>query len=91
MQDALKTMRGRSRRFFIIFSLRFTHGRPVGLLRLFLASRIFFLAYLLLLRLPLVYFLCTLGCAPFALFNIFDLSKKKSNVMYFKKCRGAQL
>jgi hypothetical protein len=34
MQDALKTLRDRLRKFCIIFSLRFTPGQPVGLIRL---------------------------------------------------------
>jgi hypothetical protein len=68
MLDVLKTQRGRLRKLCIIFSLLFTLGQLVGLIRLLLAFRIFFLAYLLPLRLPLVYVLCTMGCAPFALF-----------------------
>jgi hypothetical protein len=42
-------------------------GRPVGSIRLLLVFRISFLAFLLPPRLPLVYVLCTMGCAPFAL------------------------
>jgi hypothetical protein len=68
MQDALKTPRGHLRIFCIIFTLLSTPGQPVGLIRLYLVFRTFFLTYLLPLRLSLVYSLCTMGCALFALF-----------------------
>jgi hypothetical protein len=67
MLDVLKTLRGRLRKLCIMFSVLFTPGRPVGSIRLLLVFRIFFLAFLLPPRLPLVYVLCTMGCAPFAL------------------------
>jgi hypothetical protein len=67
MLDVLKTQQGRLRKLCIIFSLPSTPGQPVGWIRLLLAFRIFFLAFLSPPRLPLVYVLCTMGCAPFAL------------------------
>jgi hypothetical protein len=68
MLDVLKTLRGRLRILYIMFFVLFTLGRPVGLIRLLLVFRIFFLTFLLPPRLPLEYVLCTMGCAPFALF-----------------------
>jgi hypothetical protein len=67
MLDVLKTQQGRLRKLCIIFSSPSTPGRPVGWIHLLLAFRIFFLVSLPPPRLPLVYVLCTMGCAPFAL------------------------
>jgi hypothetical protein len=70
MLDVLKTQRDRWRKLCITFFSLFTLGRPVGWIHLLLAFRIFFLIFLPPPRRPLVYVLCTMGCAPFALFNI---------------------
>jgi hypothetical protein len=67
MLDVLKTQRDRLRKLCITFFSLFTPGQPVGWILLLLAFRIFFLVFLLPPRLPLVYVLCTMGCAPFAL------------------------
>jgi hypothetical protein len=66
MLDALKTWRGLLRKLCIMFYVLFTHGRPVGLIRLLLVFQTFFLVSLLPPRLPLVYVLCTMGYAPSA-------------------------